>query len=375
MYYLHHTIYIFQFLLAIVLGAFSRTVEVFVRRDFGHRYLLWKFGYFSVPLMATFILLSGVVLHAPANVAKAIAAVESSKAEFENEIGFTGESLQERTERLIDKSKNSFWLDELVIYVTRLTRTLYREGLNCLSVPFLSFLFSFLGLYAWNAHSAIARRDARERTEAKSDSPGISYLNDWFPDLDESILMRVVEPGLVVILAFLVWGRIPGSSLVFPSLNVDPVLGHYLLVAGVMFAVKENLKYGADRDRTEKLNEQHAESGVASGRIELTTEDFYVALLVAAPAEPVSAKSAFRKLDPGLRKMLSGIPQEMAGTTPSNEASSVPREKHVTGNKPNTQQRAARQVVCPKCRAGYTLTCRVDRFRCGFCKASLVIRW
>lgn len=302
--------------LSLFLGAFARTAEVFLRRDFGPRYLA-PLGPLTFVLLFCWVLGFGVLLSLPVSFWHATKAAllspearaqlafdtalmdarlrdpETRDGQVDEVFESTVESLrsagdkayrmyQEEKERLStlppiihDESKEPtesrvYVLDEAVSFSQRLGREILLRATDTVSGPL--FLFASAFLVVGLVQLFTAPKDATGHLQRSGDRGSSRYsgtpiLQSLLPRLDESTIKLYVEPAIVLVLAIYFWGRLPGSSIILPSLNIDASLGHYLLLTACSLCSKEAFERASLWSQTLNIHDESHKAQELTGAL------------------------------------------------------------------------------------------------------------
>ncbi|MEM8667417.1 MAG: hypothetical protein AAGG48_07880 [Planctomycetota bacterium] len=362
---LHYVLHLINFVFQLIIRFFSRTVEVFLRVSFGKRYLTGRFGIGSIFFQATIVLVSGVVLTAPVEVFNAITQYEPGNAVIRSFVDRTSPrsvDMRESARQALENMQDSYVTDEAVSQGSGIVSRLYRAGFETISYPFSAFCLSFLVLGFLHVRSSHANEQVNEFC-------GLSHIADLASALPIRIVYGIVEPLSVIALGLICWGQIPGSKIHFPlSLDIDPILGRYLLCAGVCFLVKEQLRLTGLRQSQEDIESRQRAAGRNPG-VNRELADLPIVNINEHSAFALPSKEeAFSMLPPEIKAILIYVPElrECERQDPM-EDSPAPTPRPIgTGEDANTEdededkERPGRTpsnvsglFACPKCGQKY----------------------
>lgn len=352
---------------------FSRTVEVFLHYRFGRRYLVGKWGVGALVLQTTVVLLVGVFLRTPFELAMKVLRFDPSAADVR---GFVDRSTPDSVDmrgqaaETLDALKNTYVLDDSLGWGSYYGQLFYREAMQAVSLPFVLFLGGFLAL-GWY-HQGVA-----EQTDEVNDFAGHSHLRTLVPGVRGRFLTSRIEPLLTIAMGLIAWGYLPGSRIHVPfSLDADPVLGHYLLVAGVCLGLKEQLRLSSEKQKEEdQVSRQRKMGRDPSTPAKAGEESLFWPVVVDLDIDACrpTLSDAYDALPPSLHELLSGLPGTMSPVKEECDHASTPHgNAQSEASSPDTAK--SFRVACPTCATVYQVASRPagnPKVRCRRCGESV----
>lgn len=339
-----YVFYLIQWVVKQSLNFFSRSVEVFLHVGFGRRYLVGRLGWPMLALHATVMLGSGVFLLAPFELIGEVLAYDPSATEVRRALGDSrlgSVDMRRGAQQAIETLRDTHVTDAAVARGSYYAALAYEYAIRSVTAPFAGFVAAWLAL-------AFHHQRGADGSDRVNEHAGDSHLTGVVPGLEGGWLTGFVEPVAVVLLGFLAWGQVPGSAWRAGfSLDADPVLGHFLMAAGVSLFLKERLRIVAGNQKAEDQASRQRKMGrdPSGGGRDQAPPFVKARVCLQRSDERLSVADALASLSESRFATLVDLPEPIAeqvrtlrGGTPA-----------TPGRSSETTRPKRRRIACPAC--------------------------
>lgn len=138
-----------------------------------------------------------------------------------------------------EEDRPVYWLDFLGRNASRAFRRLIDTAMKAVSPPLAFYAALVACMASWHALTISSYAPRLITHEGKS------FLSPLLSGVPDAAIKCWIEPLVVLLLGFVVWPSPPGSRFEMPlSLGIDPALGHYLMLSGIVLGVMAHLREG-----------------------------------------------------------------------------------------------------------------------------------